>query len=127
MISNLPFSSALTFRLFKFAIGHGELLLRGNAAARDAMSHNVDVIFSGVFYIELFDQLHGIVLGNATDDDIRRIRDRRIHAWSADDRVYRIRSGDTTLFVGAQLVSIDENCLQGTDTNMTADSLWRYR
>jgi hypothetical protein len=104
-----PFESSRTFRLWDWSIGHCRLLIRSarNEARPDDV--NVDLTFSGVFYLEIADTLRGIRVVPPTAEEREQL-DRKANRGN-HGQFYLIESAGRRYVVGAVDLDVSENTL----------------
>jgi len=115
------FVSPNNFRLWAYSLSHSQLLIRSGRNEKDSDSSNVDLIFGGVFYIELKSIIFkGIEITTVTPGQLDSIRIRRGltrgHRWDKegnyqDDKnnYYVLCSGSRRHFIGATSMHVKEN------------------
>jgi hypothetical protein len=112
------FQSDRVFRIWDWSISHCRLLLRSPRRPDDPSTLNVDVMFSGVFYLELRESLEGLWIGAPSAEDDARMRSRV--PPGTHGRYFALRSGGKQYVVGAAHMEVAEN-----DLPPMQSSLWR--
>src|SRR6476659_1805128 len=94
-----------SFRLWEFRVGHSQLLIR---SARDRGVEgdvNLDLIFKGVFFLEVPDWFRGLSFRDATPAETGKLESRTGVLQSKEGRFYTLLSEGRTYFVGAAIVA----------------------
>ena len=85
MVNQEIFKSSRYFTVFDFTISHGQLLLRANKDDDDIK--NIDIIFFGVRYIQLFNSLFGLSI-RLVDNNENIINYDTINSFLSGDENY---------------------------------------
>ena len=101
------FYSGLYFRVWDYHVSHSRLLIRAPRDLEDDTSVNIDVTFVAVFYSEIGHLLQGIVIRDATPEEITYLRTRLSQEFFYRTRCYAIVSGGHTYFVVGGNISIE--------------------
>lgn len=108
------------FCLWDYCVSHSQLLIRSAKSEADKESRNVDIVFSGVFYMDSILQFRGIEVRNASPTEVLRIQSRT--RLSADDskgrRYFTILSEGQEFCVGAAHCKVYENNLHPADSSL---------
>ena len=121
------FNSSRYFTLFDFMISHGQLLLR--ARKDDENINNVDIIFSGVRYVQLFTSLYGISI-TLKEKNRENINYESVNSFLVNDKNYlfEIKSKGEKFYIGASYFKIYENDLEFNETSLgLTDSIKKGR
>jgi len=103
------FRSQRTFRIWDYSVSHSQLLVRSAHDQSDECTDNVDLIFSGVFYIALADIFRGLAVRSPSEAELDDIEERSGVAEDATHRYYVLTSGGREYVVGAASLRIDTN------------------
>ena len=98
------FSSDRVFLLWDTLVTSQQLMLRSHQD-RD----NIDLIFNGVFYVDVPFKLLGLKLAKPTAAEHRRLAKRSQHIPRFDQHFYALVSKDQRYFVGASNLVIEHN------------------
>jgi len=106
------FDSDLHFQMWDFHVSYSRLLLRSPRDESDDDSVDLDVTFTAVFYSELGCHLQGIVIRDATPDEIEYLHRRIAEMYFNHARCYVIVSGNYTYFVVGGNIAIETSQLR---------------
>jgi hypothetical protein len=111
------FKSNRYFTIFDFMISHGQLLLR--AGKDDDNSKNIDIIFFGVRYIQLFISLLGVSIRLA-DDNKNLIKYDCVNSFLNNDENYlfEIETKGGIFYIVASYFKVYENELEFNETSL---------
>jgi hypothetical protein len=112
------FSSGRVFRLWHFAVSHSQLLIRSVRGEGDPASKNLDLIFTGVYYMELVEVFAGLEIEKPTDDELLRLQVRSGFKQDTGHKLYVLSSGGYRRYVGAASLRIQENDLAPMQTSL---------
>ena len=88
-----------TFQLWKYTVGHGQLLLRSTKGPN--VPTRIDVLFKGVSEFHLPTLLSGLSIREASDDQIRDLCSLRESPSFNHGKVYRVKGTDFIGYVAA--------------------------
>ena len=108
--------SSRGFRLWSFHVSHSQLLIRSPKQEADPHSQNIDLRFTGVFYVALDSLLWGVVIRRPDEDDVRHLQTKCSLMEDQEHRYYCLHSGGRCYFVGAARLSIEMNALGSLET-----------
>ena len=114
VMSKLPiegFSSDRIFRLWDLRVSHSQLLIRSPKEDSDVGSKNLDLIFTGVFYLDLVELFRGLEVDKPTEEELSRLQARSGSKKDAGHRFYVLSSSRNRLYVGAASLHIEHNDL----------------
>jgi len=113
------FKSTRYFTLFDFVISHGQLLLRSQK--NDESGNNIDIVFSGTTYIQLFSRLNGLVI-TRIENDISNISHSSVKKFLEYDNNYlfEIESNGEKYSIAASFVTVYENKLEFSESSLNA-------
>ncbi len=111
------FKSDRYFTVFDFLISHGQLLLR--SSKDDSSVKNIDIVFFGIKYIQLFTSLIGISI-RIVDKTISLINYNCVDSFLDNDENYlfEIGTGGEKFYVGASYFKVYENELEFNETSL---------
>ena len=112
------FSSKRTFRLWDLAVSHSQLLLRSPRIDEDPSSRNVDLVFTGVFYLDLVDTLRGLEVENPSSEELVRLEATAGVSAGPGHRFYVLSSAGRRRYVGAASLRVEENELPPMSTSL---------
>lgn len=101
------------FQTWEFKVSHGQLLIRSPKTAE--CPTNVDLIFTGVEYMDLPRFLGGIELDDPKEADVSIIRE-RLDKQFASDSMFVITTGSHRYYVVAAALKISEHELDIFDS-----------
>jgi hypothetical protein len=70
----LPFRSDRKFQLWHFGVSHSQLLLRSQKRPSEGVPSNIDLLFKGVFALQLKDVYASIFIRHASPDEVAVIQ-----------------------------------------------------
>jgi hypothetical protein len=88
----MSFSSGRRFRVWDYNVSHNQLLLR-SPISPDGDTHNIDVIFWGVEYLEITTVLHALTMVPPTAEDREHVQHMTGKPCDTSD-LYCILSGE---------------------------------
>ncbi|WP_419698993.1 hypothetical protein [Mucilaginibacter sp. NFX135] len=111
------FKSERYFTVFDFLISHGQLLLR--SSKDDNNKKNIDVIFFGAKFIQLFTSLWGISIKIA-DKDINLISYDSVNSslGHKENCLFEIEAKTERHYIGASYFKVYENELEFNETSL---------
>jgi hypothetical protein len=111
------FKSDRHFTVFDFLISHGQLLLR--SSKDDSNIKNIDIIFFGIKYIQLFTSLIGISI-RIVDKNQSPTNYNSVNTFlnSDENYLFEIETNSEKYFVGASFVKIFENELEFNQSSL---------
>jgi hypothetical protein len=101
-------------------VSHCQMLIRSVRDPNHSDDHNIDLVFNGVFYVELTDTFRGLTVQSATVEEEEYIRKRVSSALGETKRYYALHSSGKKYLIGAVSMDIDKNTLP-----LMQSSLWR--
>ncbi len=104
------FQSARTFSLWDTLVTSHQILLR-SYQDRD----NIDLIFNGVFYLELPHTLKGVRLCRPNASEEKRLIKRSQHTPQHPEKFYVLVSGGHRYYLGAKSLVIEHNSQSSVD------------
>lgn len=111
------FKSGRYFTVFDFAVSHGQLLLR---ASKDENNlKNIDIIFFGVRYIQLFTSLLGISI-RLVDKNKSLIDYDSVSSLlnSEENCLFEIETKGDVFYIAASYLKVYENELEFNETSL---------
>jgi hypothetical protein len=112
------FTSARDFQLWDYSVSHAQLLVRSASDERDSTSRNVDVVFSGVFYLDTVDLFHGVQIEAASNVEVAEMERRCGVTEDEGHRYFVVRSGNRHNIFGAAFYRVTENSLHPGKTSL---------
>ena len=111
------FKSDRYFTVFDFIISHGQLLLR--ASKGDDNIKNIDIIFFGARYIQLFTSLSSISI-RIVDKNKDLINYDSVSSFLNNDENYlfEIETNNEKFYIGASYFKVYENELEFNETSL---------
>ncbi|WP_286863369.1 MULTISPECIES: hypothetical protein [Sphingobacterium] len=111
------FKSDRYFTVFDFTVSHGQLLLRASKDDRD--NQNIDLIFFGVRYMQLFTSLFGLSV-KLVEKDQKPINYNSVNSFvSADNNsLFEIETGNEKFYIGASYFIVYENELEFDESSL---------
>lgn len=106
------------FTVFDFQRSHGQLLIR--SCKNEAFDTNIDIIFFGVQFIQLFTNLWGVSIKLSEDQDIVKYELVRAYLKHGENNLFEITSGKQKYYVAASFVKVFENNLEYEETSLGA-------
>ena len=109
----LGFKSERTFRVWDWCVSHSQLLLRSARNQNDPDDSNLDLVFAGVFYMELPNIIRGVeIVQPLPGDDAGRVQ-------APDGGQYYVLVTEKRRFiVGAVSLQIMENKLAFLESSL---------
>jgi|SRR5579859_2904423 len=111
------FASARHFRVWDFHVSHSHLLIRSARNEDDSSSENLDLIFKGVFYLEIADMFNGLELAHPTDTELHHLETRCGVIQTDTERFYALISNNRRYYIGAIALTVDRNTLPWNESN----------
>lgn len=111
------FKSNRYFTVFDFIISHGQLLLR--ASKDDENIKNIDIIFFGARYIQIFTSLFGLSI-RLVDYNKEIISSNMVNSFLSSDENYlfEIETMGEKFYIGASYFKVYENELGFNETSL---------
>jgi len=111
------FKSDRYFTVFDFKVSHGQLLLR--SSKDDDYIKNIDVIFFGTSYIQLFTSAFSICV-RILDKNQKLIHYDSVNSFLNFDENYlfEIETSDEQFYIGASYFKVYENDLEFNETSL---------
>ena len=110
------FSGLGWFQVWDFNVSHDQLLIR---CAKDKdQSENVDLIFGGVFYMEIPCDLTGVRLDKPSADEITYLVGRTGIIDGLPRRYFVLCTAERRYFVGALLLKVKKNTLDYGESSL---------
>lgn len=103
------------FTAFDFLISHGQLLLR--SSKNKESNHNIDIIFFGTRYIQLFTSLYGISIF-IVNENLTIYNSVRSFLDSDQSHLFEIKSKNEKFYIGASFFKVYENDLEFNETSL---------
>jgi hypothetical protein len=101
-------NSERSFQIWKYTVGHSQLLLRSTKARN--VPTRIDVFFKGVSEFHLPTTLSGLSVQEASDDQIRKLCSLRESAsFNHGVKVYMVKGMDYLGYVAALVVACHED------------------
>ena len=102
------FISELRFRLWEYSVSHSTLLIRHHETDT---SRTVDIIFSGVTYVEIPALFYGLEIGDPTAKEEESLlrRCQKVKEPLPTDKPYLIRTGNVRYFLVASSCRVYES------------------
>jgi len=96
------------FQVWKYTVGHGQLLLRSTKS--DEFPSRIDVFFKGVQEFHLPTGLTGLSIAEASEEDVRQLCTlRKVAPAGKDVKVFRVQGRDYLGYVSALIVLCHED------------------
>ena len=114
------FSSSRTFGLWDVLISHSQVLLRSAKDETDPDSRNIDLIFSGVFYVQLMTTLRGVEIRQMEQAAAEVVIEEIGGMLYPGNHVFALLSGGRRYLVGAAVFRVEENDLHPMMTSLAA-------
>ena len=106
-----PVIKRQNYHIWDFAVGHSRLNLRHtDVDANDGSTRNIDIIFSGVEYMELPDILEDLVLDSPTEEELAYLAG-RCRFFSVESKCHVLVAGGRRYYVVAGGPHVEENTL----------------
>ena len=111
------FKSDRYFIVFDFMISHGQLLLRASKDENEL--RNIDIIFFGVRYIQLFTSFMGLSI-RIVNDNKNVLSYNSLNSFLNDDAncLFEIESRNEKFYIGASYLKVYENELEFNETSL---------
>ncbi|WP_326654301.1 MULTISPECIES: hypothetical protein [unclassified Streptomyces] len=128
--STLLFQSDRTFRVWRYGVGHSQLLLR---AAPDAVeATRLDLLFEGVDAMRLVTRYEAIELHSVSETEFQRIYDESglDPKWKPHRLIVALRSGSGSGYVQCQKASAMRGAANGLgpdEPSESVDVIWSLR
>lgn len=111
------FKSDKYFTVFDFIVSHGQLLLR--ASKNEDNLKNIDIIFFGTRYIQLFTSLSGLSISLVNKNEEGTNYPSINSFLSADENfLFEIETKNEKYYVGASCFKVYENELEFNETSL---------
>src|SRR5580692_7381655 len=106
------------FAFFDYQVSHGQLLLRSSKSAE--CENNIDIIFFGVKYTQLFVFLWGLSIENIDELKSNIFNSRLLaeHFNSDTGRVFLLKSKEEDFYIAASYFKVYENQLEFIETSL---------
>jgi len=101
------YSSPREFKLWRYTVSHGQLLLR--SSKRDEASMRLEVLFKGVHWIQLPTFFDGLAIGECNIESIPAREDLDLGPALSWHRCFRVSSRTTNGYVIASSVFVSED------------------
>ena len=111
----ITLSSPALFRTLVWTVSHKSLLIR---AAKAEQGQNIDLMFAGVFYMQLPDYFHGLQTDTATAEEVAYLQSQCQNEDAERISFYVLCSQGKRYFVGASKFWIERNTLQGSQHHL---------
>jgi len=105
------FLSSRRFRIWQYYVSHSQLVLRSPRNENDVNSENIDLIFKGVFYLELPIHSVGIEIRLPTEQELKYLETRSGTRKELTSQFYVLITSDQRYYIGAAFFSIESNKL----------------
>jgi hypothetical protein len=104
--------------MFDFSISHKVLLFRNEEPERENI--NIDIIFEGVFYLDIPTRLEGLSILEADDQEISNILAKYNDKFYPEfgEKIFVIKSDSNKYFIGCVRYLIKENSLPGLTSSI---------
>ncbi len=115
------FSSSRDFQIWDYYISLSQLLLRSVPDEGKGEQENIDIIFKGVFYLDIPATLSGIEIDTPTGDELTRLQSRagtQQDAAAAYYKYFVLVSKGRRFYIGAFGMSIETNTLGMLETSL---------
>jgi len=111
------FKSNKYFTVFDFVISHGQLLLR--ASKDEDNFKNIDIIFFGTRYIQLFTSLSGLSI-SLVENNKEIINYSTVNSFLStnENYLFEIETKNEKYYVGASYFKVYENELEFNETSL---------
>lgn len=111
------FKSNKYFTVFDFVISHGQLLLR--ASKDEDNFKNIDIIFFGTRYIQLFTSLSGLSI-SLVENNKEIINYSTVNSFLStnENYLFEIETTNEKYYVGASYFKVYENELEFNETSL---------
>ena len=114
------FKSNRYFTLFDVIVSHGQLLLRSQST--DEFKNNIDIIFFGATYIQLFSRLKGIQIKRLEKNiDIVNYNSVKKYLDYENNYLFEIESNGEKYYIAASFVRIFENELEFSESSLNKE------
>lgn len=114
------YASPRYFSLHDYYPSFHQLLLRSRDGSEQA-ARVVDIIFNGVFYVDLRSDLDGLTIEEATDEEVQRLDQRAGRgARFAENKYFALISGGQRYYVGAFYYYVETSALGWSETSLGA-------
>ncbi|PTT04250.1 hypothetical protein DBR11_00080 [Pedobacter sp. HMWF019] len=121
MIDVEIFKSERYFTVFGALVSHGQLLLRSQKNNVD--TNNIDIIFYGTVYIQLFSRLTGISIKRVrTDTKSLGYNTANEYLSHNGNCLFEIKSNGELYYIAASFVKVFENTLEFYETSLNAEN-----
>jgi len=121
-MNNEIFKSERYFTVFDFVISHGQLLLR--SSKDDDNVKNIDIIFSGTRYVQLFTSLSSISI-KVVDKKSNLINYDCVSSFLSHNNNYlfEVETSNEKFYIGASNFKVYENELEFNETSLGLSEL----
>jgi hypothetical protein len=114
------FKSNRHFTIFDFRISHGQLLLR--ASKDDNNIKNIDIVFFGVRYIQLFTSFLGLSIRSVKGgEDVIKYDSVNSYLKYEKNHLFEIETKSERFYIGASFFKVYENELEFNETSLGMD------
>lgn len=110
------FTSDRYFTTFDVYSSHGQLLLRSQK--NESQTFNIDIIFFGTTYIQLFSRLNGLSIKKMSKKKIIKYKLVRKELSYENNHLFEIESANEKYYISASFVQIFENTLDFNETSL---------
>jgi hypothetical protein len=111
------FKSNRHFTIFDFRISHGQLLLR--SSKDDNNIKNIDIVFFGVRYIQLFTSFPGLSIRSIEGkDDLINYDSVNAYLKNEKNHLFEIETKSEKFYIAASFFKIYENELEFNETSL---------
>ena len=97
------------FSILDYHISHRRMLVRSTETSEEGV-RNTDLLFDGVFYIEMPDKLDGVTIREGSEQEYEYVEGRcffEVHRQFS--KVFVLRSQEKDYYVGARGIEVSEN------------------
>lgn len=113
------------YTFYDFQVSHGQLLLRSDK--RKGYDNNIDIVFFGVSYIQLFTKLDGIVIRVADKTLVADYNSVSKYLTYEGENLFEIESNSEKYYLAASFARVFENQLESYETSLGIDEKGREK
>ena len=107
-----------SFKILDYRMSHKLLLLRASKRKGDTLS-NIDILFRGVFYLEIPERLEDIVIRKAIQEEVDYVCNRCYYnVFLQYSEIFVLECANSKYFIGAGDFQVSENQLPPLESSI---------